>query len=721
MKLFARAGSQKKKRGKLFRYGWKLTLLVLIAAGGFAIFLFYGAWAATFDMKKVGEMPERNTVFDVDGKIYSRLAGANRLKVSLDEISPLFVEALLTREDARFYQHPGVDWRGILRALVRDLLSGSAKEGASSITQQLARNSLPLGGRTLSRKLLEAMVALRIEQLFTKQQILELYINRIYFGAGCYGVETASQVYFGKSASKLNLSEAALLAGLIRSPNRFSPLKNPEGAALQRDAVLNRMVELKKISTAEANEAKSARVNTHPKRLLQIQENYAMDAVQRDLNVLLTQDQIDNGGLYIYTTLDPTVQDAAQQALETQLTKIERQPNFRHPLKASYHPPENGEDSAMPYLEGAVVAIDNASGGIRALVGGRDYSQSKFNRALSPSNRQIGSAFKPFVYTVAFSEGLLPGAAISDGPIQPGEIDGAGNWSPGNSDGTYGGIQPCSYGLINSRNTMSVRVGQLAGLDAVQKVATTLNLGQNIPRAPAIYIGSFETNLRDLTAAYTVFPNAGVRKQSYIIERIDDPDHKPIYRAAHISAPALDPSAAWMTSQLMEQVLTRGTAASARSLGFNLPAAGKTGTTNDYKDAWFLGYTSTLTCGVWVGFDQPVTIVSRGYGAALALPVWVEVMNKAAEHYPPQQLQPIAPLQSAVVCSISNHLATTGCEAAGTAYDIDLPTDKVPTVACEIHGGDQMQYANGPGNFGRKAANIPNRFFQSLKKFFGGK
>src|SRR6266702_2125020 len=586
MKFFARA-----RKSKLFRYGWKFTLLALVAAAGLAVFLFYAGWATTFDTKKVGEMPERNTVFDVDGRIYSRLAGANRLKVSLDQISPFFINALLAREDTRFYQHGGIDWRGILRALVRDILSGSAKEGASSITQQLARNSLPLGGRTISRKVLEAMVALRIERDFTKQQILELYINRIYFGSGCYGVETASQAYFGKSASTLTLPEAALLAGLIRSPNRFSPLKNPEGAALQRDAVLDRMVELKKISAAEANQAKFAKVNPHPKRLLQIQENYAMDAVQRDLNTLLTQDQIDNGGLFIYTTLDPAVQNAAQQALETQLTKIEHQSNFHHPLRANYQPPENGEgDSSMPYLEGAVVAIDNASGGIRALVGGRDYSQSKFNRALSPANRQVGSAFKPFVYALAFTHGLLPGAAISDGPIQPGEIDGAGNWSPGNSDGTYGGIQPCSYGLIHSRNTMSVRVGQFAGLDAVQKIATTLNLGENVPRGPAIYIGSFETDLKDFTAAYSVFPNGGVRKQSYMIERIDDQQHKPIYRAAHISMPTLDPSAAWMTSQVMEEVLTRGTAASARSLGFKLPAAGKTGTTNDYKDAWFMGY-----------------------------------------------------------------------------------------------------------------------------------
>ncbi len=422
MKFFARLRSRKKKGGNLFRYGWKISLLVLIAGAGFAVFLFYGAWAQTFDMKKVGEMPERNTVYDVDGKIYSRLAGANRLKVSLNEVSPLFIAAVLAREDSRFYEHKGIDWRGILRALVRDILSGSAKEGASSITQQLARNSLPLGGRTISRKLLEAMVALRIERQFTKQQILELYVNRIYFGNGCYGVETASQSYFGKSAAQLNLPEAALLAGLIRGPNRFSPLKNPEGAAEQRNVVLDRLVALKKLSPAQAEEAKRAKISTHPKRLPFIQENYAMDAVQRDLNGLLTQDQIDDGGLSIYTTLDPAVQSAAQQALETKLTKIEHQSNFHHPIKANYQPPENGEgDSSMPYLQGAVVVIDNPSGGIRALVGGRDYAQSKFNRALAPANRQVGSAFKPFVYATAFAHGLLPGAAISDGPIQAGE------------------------------------------------------------------------------------------------------------------------------------------------------------------------------------------------------------------------------------------------------------------------------------------------------------
>ena len=374
----------------------------------------------------------------------------------------------------------------------------------------------------------------------------------------------------------------------------------------------------------------------------------------------------------------------------------------------------------MPYLEGALVAIDNSSGGIRALVGGRDYAQSKFNRALTPANRQIGSSFKPFVYTLAFTHGLLPGAAVSDGPIQPGEIQGAGDWSPGNSDGRFGGIKPVSYGLIQSRNTMSVRVGEFAGIDDTQKIAATLGLGDNIPRGAAIYIGSFETDLKDLTAAYTIFPNAGVRKQAYIIERIDDAAHRPIYRAAHVTLPVLDPGAVWMTTELMEDVLTKGTAASARSLGFKLPAAGKTGTTNDFKDAWFVGFTTSITCGVWVGFDQPTTIIPHGYGSALALPVWTQVMNKASDRYPAERLNPPVALQRATVCSISNAIATSGCVAAGTAYESDLPVDRIPRGICKVHGGSPTLLGQRVENIQQKIKEAPRSIFQSFKRFFSG-
>ena len=316
--------------------------------------------------------------------------------------------------------------------------------------------------------------------------------------------------------------------------------------------------------------------------------------------------------------------------------------------------------------------------------------------------------------------GLLPGAAVSDGPIQPGEIQGAGNWSPGNSDGRYGGIKPVSYGLIQSRNTMSVRVGEFAGIEDTQKVATTLGLGTEIPPGAAIYIGSFETDLKDLTSAYTVFPNAGVRKQSYIIERIDDPDRKPIYRAAHVTLPVLDPGATWMTTQLMQEVMTRGTAASARSLGFKLPAAGKTGTTNDYKDAWFVGFTSSLTCGVWVGFDQPATISSQGYGSALALPIWTQVMSKASDRYPAQPFRAPVVTQQATVCSISNAIANSGCVAAGAAYQLDLPVDKIPRGVCKVHGGNPTLLGRRVEQIQEQVKEVPRSIIKSFKRFFGG-
>ncbi|HEX8678841.1 MAG TPA: penicillin-binding transpeptidase domain-containing protein, partial [Chthoniobacterales bacterium] len=265
------------------------------------------------------------------------------------------------------------------------------------------------------------------------------------------------------------------------------------------------------------------------------------------------------------------------------------------------------------------------------------------------------------------------------------------------------------------------RVGDLAGPDEVQKMAMQLGLGENIPNGPATYLGAFETNLKDLTAAYTVFPNGGVRKQSYIIERIDDQDHNPIYRAAHVTGPGIDAGAAWMTSQVLEQVMSRGTGASARALGFKLPAGGKTGTTNDYKDAWFLGYTTALTCGVWVGFDQPQTIMAQGYGAALALPVWANVMGKAAQRYPAQAFAATVPLTRVMACANSNQLATDACLEAGAGYEITLPNDKVPTAACSFHGGLQTQLAQGLDNLGRKAEALPNRVFRSFRKLFGGR
>ncbi len=709
---------------------WHLLLLALLLPT-VVVFCIYSLWAGAYDISHLGEMPQRALVYDADGNLYSRLNyGANRISVPLDQVSKSFLQALVAREDTRFYSHHGVDPRGVARAILRNITRHRAAEGASTLTQQLARNSLPLGGKTLHRKILEAFVAARIERHYSKAQILEFYVNRIFYGSGLYGVETASQAYFGKPSAQLDLSESAMMAGLIRSPNRFSPLKDPAAATRERDTVLGRMTTLGMISADEARRAEKETIRVaHEHAPSNVQDNYAMESVRRELDTLLSSEQTDEGGLKIYTTIDPNLQTLATQAIETQLAKIENRPGYDHPKKGQNT--DRNESAGTDYLQGALVLIDNREGAIRALVGGREYKPMAFNRATDPPGRPVGSTFKPFVYTAAWQRGLLPGASIDDGPIRPGEIKEAPNWSPGNSDGTFGGVQPAETGLIRSRNTMSVRVGELVGLDAVRQAAQTDGLGE-IPTDPTILLGTFNTRLKDLTEAYTLFPNFGVRHPAYMIERIDDVDGQTIYRAAHGQNQILSTGAAWLTHTILEKVMQKGTAAEARSLGFTKPGAGKTGTTNDFKDAWFVGYTTSLTCGVWVGLDRPQTIMSKGYGAALALPIWCQVVGKASAgaRYPATAFQPPEPLRKTRVCSYSNQLATAGCESAGTAYSIDLPLSRVPSAPCAYHQGAlsmQEGAAPIPGQTPPPAVDppgkdeaFPKRFLRSFRKLFGG-
>jgi len=698
------------------RWLWVSVLAVLSVL--LAVCLVYGFWASIFNLNEVKEMSERSTVLDMDGKIYSRLQGENRVTVKLDEVSPDFVKALLAREDSRFYKHRGVDPIGIARALVRNIGRGSAREGASTLTQQLARNSFPLGGKNIHRKILEAFVSLRIEQHFTKDEILEAYMNRIYFGSGVYGIETASLAYFGKRAKELKLGEAAMIAGIIRAPTYYSPFRNPKGAAQQRNQVLERLAKLETITPAQVAAAREAPLALAKKKTVSTQENYAMDAVRRELDLLLTDEQRGDGGLKIYTTIDPALQKAAQTALDAELTKVEQRPGYKHPKRADFSAEAKAQELGTPYLQGALVAIDNRSGGIRALVGGRDFQESKYNRAIQPeAARQVGSTFKPFVYAAAYQRGMLPGASIDDGPIHPGEIRTAANWTPDNSDGTYKGPMRAEEGLIQSRNTMSVRIGERAGLPAIGKVAGACGI-EGMPQQPAVYLGAFEQTVADLTAAYTVFPNGGLRRQSYIIERIDDPAGETLYRAAHVQTRALDPGTAWLTTQALQKVMERGTGTAAKSMGFTRTAAGKTGTTNDFRDAWFVGFTSSLTCGVWVGLDKPETIVNKGYGAALALPVWSATMGGAsAQRYPAQAFRSDEPTRRVSVCAISNELATTACDRAGAAYSIDLPQSHIPRDPCGTHRGSIL--AGSDRDAGPKRS-VPQSIFRSFRKFFGG-
>lgn len=589
--------------------------------------LVFYAWALTFDLSKIAEMPERSVVYDKDGKPYSRLAGENRVVVPFDRVSNDFINALLAREDTRFYRHRGIDPIGIARAALRNFVAGGFREGASTITQQLARNSFPLGGKNLLRKMLEAALAYRIETELSKEEILEAYVNRIYFGSGYYGVEAASQAYFGKPASRMDLPEAALLAGLIRSPNRFSPFNNLDRSRRERDAVLERMLSVRLITQEEFQAAVASAPRIARKPTSSPQDNWAIESILRELDLVLERDDLGAGGLRIYSTIDPQLQQAAEESVHRRLREIESRPGFPHRGKESLPQGDHADEAGLPWIEAAVVALDTRTGGIRVIVGGRDIQTSRFNRALH-GRRQAGSAIKPFVYATAFERGLDPRQKISDDRLTSADIPRAyGAYHPANADNTYRGMLPARDGLILSRNTMTVRVGLATGLGEIADTIRRAGIAEDPPRFPALCLGAFETSLKDLTAAYTAFANAGEKLQPFLIERVEDNQGHVLFRATKGRVRILSPQATGMTSAILEDVLTRGTASAARALGYRGKGAGKTGTTNQARDAWFVGFDKRLTCGVWVGFDSPRPIMPGGSGAALALPIWVDVMR----------------------------------------------------------------------------------------------
>ena len=624
-------------------------LITLIKLGFAALLLWvlvgvlYYLWALTFDLSTIGQMPQRSAIYDRTGTFYSRTMGENRVVVPYDGVSPNFVKALISREDSRFYEHRGIDPLGIARAAVRNLLFGGMKEGASTITQQLARNSFPLGGKTFNRKFLEAAMAFRIEMEMTKEKILELYMNRIYFGSGLYGVETASQAYFGKPAADMSLSEAALLAGLIRSPNRYSPFNNLEASLRQRNVVLGRMEELELITHAEHEKALREKIAPRQRQLVNPLNSWAVDAILHELEQVVSPSKIDEGGLRIDTSIDAGMQQAAEQSLARRLAEVEARPDFRQQHAPPKPPkPAKGKGKEMHIspappaepsepLQAALLAIDNASGGITAIVGGRNFAESKYNRALV-ATRQIGSSAKPFVYEEAFRKGVItPETPVSDARLSITELPPRSPaYDPQNSDGTFGGDQPAKEGLIHSRNTMSVRVGLATGLGTVASIMEKLGLAEDVPRYPSICLGSFESTLRNVTIAYSALATGGSRLHPHLIEQVTDAEGKVLFRATRDRVPVLDRNAARATTAILTEVFTRGTASRAASLGLRKPAAGKTGTTDRFVDAWFLGYTEGLTCGVWVGFDRPKTIMRGGYGAELALPIWIDVMQSPA-------------------------------------------------------------------------------------------
>lgn len=638
------------------RLGLSAAVIGLIF--GSFISVIYFALATTYDLEDVAVMPARIEILDRNGNILKNsegreigyLHGKNRRLVDYDEVAPFFVNALIAQEDARFRSHGAVDFRSFGRVAYRAVTRGKL-EGGGTISMQLARNSFALKKpdegiiRGIHRKILETFIAVRIESKFEKNEILQHYMNRIFWGGSIRGIEVASKTYFDKSAKELTLSDSALLAGIIRAPNRFNPFKSIESATVQRDWVLSKMLQHHFITEEEAEKARAEPVKVASANKHLLAGSYALDSIRRDLDRILEEENIRDGGLIIETTLDPNIQEIAEKSMEKRLYQIERRPGFKHQKRSSWD--RRGNPS---YIQGAAVVIDNNTGAVLAIVGGRNATESQFNRALQ-AFRPVGSIFKPFMFLAAFDRGLKPYDTVSDAPIRPGEIPGGGrNWTPSNSDGKYYRKITVAHSLIESRNTSSVRVASVAGLDQVIAVARSAGFDvDKIDRVPSSYLGSWGATPEMVASAYTIFPNGGTRYRPYYIQSIKDRDGNVLFENGPIAYRATEAAPAWEVSRILEEVNQKGTGRAVRSTyGFRKPSGGKTGTTNGPNDAWYAGYTSAMTCAVWVGMDRDEVIIKNGSGSSLALPIWADIM-KAADRLPGYQNGPIAPGRALLV------------------------------------------------------------------------
>ena len=690
-----------------------------LVVGGVLIFIF-GTIANRYDISEVkNNLPERTTILDRKNRVIGQLHGENRKRISLDEIPPIFLEALILREDTRFYSHGGVDWIGVARAVSLMIENKEASQGASTLTMQLAKITYNHKQRNLKAKLTEVALAKRIESMYSKKEILEIYINRIFWGHTFLGISAAARGYYNKEPKDLTLGECATLVGMIYGPNDHSPIKHPENAKKVRDIVLKVLLNGEKITQADYDKAIAEPIKTsQPKS--RSEENYAMPLIRRELESILEEEDIRLGGLVVRTTLDLDYQNQVLDSLNSHLTKLEEKKEFISHLnklrakqvkagsksnlfttrahfanewkaydQLSFNEKKNTTQPRPNYIQGAVVVMNNATGALLCVVGGRDAEESQLNRAIQ-SRRQVGSLFKPFVYTCFFEQGYNANSPVSDNKIAYGEIKGAPRWSPRNSDGTYRGTQNAAYGLILSRNTMSARVGNIAGLSNVIGKAKLAGFQGRYHASPSLYLGTWEASPLDVASAFSVFANGGVRPTPFIIESINDLKGNPRFTITKTKRSVYQQRASNITSSILQQVCKPGgTAGKVQSLGFKAPCAGKTGTTNNYTNAWFAGYGSYLTASVWVGFDTETKILEKAYGGTLALPIWADVMIQGQKlGYPFGDLRskPSADFGVAVqICNVSNQLAHTGCEAAKTAYYETDPGYVAPTSICTHH------------------------------------
>lgn len=612
----------RKLRGVLFVVA---ALLGGVAVVGGLWLSYYVSWAWAFDMKKVTAMSAASIIYDRNGYVLQRFFEENRLPVSGDQIPDILKQAIIAAEDQRFYWHFGFDPFGIIRAAFGNLLGSRVTSGASTITQQLARNSAQMFERTLDRKLKELFLAVRLETVFSKDEILVLYLNRIFFGRDIYGIGAAAQGYFGKEPKDLTLSESALLAGVISGPNSFSPWRSPERAKQVRARVLDRMVKETYITSEQAMVSKEEPLVLRP--LMELPASYVVAALWDEWPEFLPRELALRGGLRVYSTVDAAFQNAAEEELEAGLQEIERMPGYHHQRRSSWLRKESLSTSP-PYLQGAFVAIRNADGGILAMVGGRNYQESTFNRAVE-SKRQVGSTLKPFVYAHLFN--AVHATAFTEIPSEKFDLHHPELAFEGTANGPFLTVRRA---LETSNNFCAMRAGLAAGVAGFVDLVRNAT-GEQIPPYPSSFLGACTISPLEMTKAYSIFPNKGVLIQPHLIDRIETADGKVLFEHEQVRRRILSPEVSFQIHHLLEGVVNNGTAQGLRSR-FQLQGelAGKTGTTDDYKDGWFVGYNTAVTAGVWVGLDQPKTIIPQGYSTVVAVPLWGRIMQMADEHYP---------------------------------------------------------------------------------------
>ncbi len=578
-------------------------------------------------------------VYAADGRLITDLGLERRTIVPLKDMAPAVVAAFVSTEDKRFYQHHGIDWHRVFGALANIVLERKIT-GASTLTMQLAGNLWPEDinrrDRSLQRKLREMRVALEIERKLPKDRILELYLNQIDLGNRAYGVEAASQRYFGKSVRDLNVAEAATLAAIPKAPSRYNPRKNPNLSVQRRNVVINLLRDAHKLAPADA-----ARWKAYPLLLSSRSDfsgvaQYFVEYVRQQMYAKFGDD-LYKQGFSIYTTLDLDMQQAAERALEAQLRAIEKMPGFRHQTYRQYVDSHAGDAddnnrSTTPYLQGLVVTLDAKTGAIRAMVGGRDFEDSKFNRAVQ-ALRQPGSTFKPFVYSAAIRAGYSLSHVVVDEPFSL-SVAGQATWTPQNYDLTFKGPHDLRWNLKESRNVPAIKLGTEIGQEAVIGEARHFGISTPIPAVPSIDIGAADVYPMEMISAYTAFANLGTRVAPSAILRVEDRRGDIKWQPPVRTEDVMSTQHAWLMMSVLRDVVLNGTAAGSVGARINFPAGGKTGTTNDGNDVWFIGFTPDLVTGFWMGFDQPTKIIANAQGGRLAAPAWTTLMREIYERRP---------------------------------------------------------------------------------------